>query len=204
MQNSPTCVHMTSFKRVNDDNWPRRSGLKGRVREFKEKRCISLPWITVMKWALVPQPKSLKRGLRWDPPSPAPLSEVESSQCSTSQQPLWSMMKTQLIFVEVKCVRPPLWNYVEEGESSPVAIFSPEPCFFCCPAPESHPRIPADQTCCGRQQSLVPAQTGSVQLYWPRWLTFQENQENHLRVDAPPSPSELISDDSGPSSSSGF
>lgn len=45
---------------VSEDNRPQRSGLKGQVRVFKEKLCVSHPWITAMKWALVTQPESVK------------------------------------------------------------------------------------------------------------------------------------------------
>lgn len=60
------CLHVSvcAHVRVSEDNRPRCFGLKGQVRVFKEELCISHPWVTVVKWALVTQPESVKNGLR--------------------------------------------------------------------------------------------------------------------------------------------
>lgn len=58
------CVHVCSydfFKRVSGDNQPPAHRTKRPGQSFKEKLCISHPWITAMKWALVTQPESMKR-----------------------------------------------------------------------------------------------------------------------------------------------
>lgn len=55
-------VRMTFFfKRVSEDNRPPAHRTKRPGQSFKEKLCISHPWITAMKWALVTQPESMKR-----------------------------------------------------------------------------------------------------------------------------------------------
>lgn len=53
-------VHMTFFKKMSEDNRPPAHRTKRPGQSFKEKLCISYPWITVMKWALVTQPESMK------------------------------------------------------------------------------------------------------------------------------------------------
>lgn len=58
------CVCVRSygfFKRMSEDNRPPAHRTKRPGQSFKEKLCISHPWITVMKWALVTQPESMKR-----------------------------------------------------------------------------------------------------------------------------------------------
>lgn len=58
------CVYVCSydfFKRVSEDNRPPAHRTKRPGQSFKEKLCISHPWITAMKWALVTQPESMKR-----------------------------------------------------------------------------------------------------------------------------------------------
>lgn len=58
-------------KRVSVDNQPGAQQTKRAGQSFKEMRCISRPCITTMKWALVTQPESMKKGLKGDKPSPA-------------------------------------------------------------------------------------------------------------------------------------
>ncbi|KAK2917431.1 hypothetical protein Q8A73_004177 [Channa argus] len=46
---------------MSEDNRPPANRTKRPGQSFKEKLCISHPWIAAMKWALVTQPESMKR-----------------------------------------------------------------------------------------------------------------------------------------------